>query len=508
MKKPISIAVIDDGINRNMIANDIRSSIMITNDLDIVPYQITDKEKLTHGTICASIIESYFHNAVFSSVRILSDRMRGSINQLVKSLEWCMLNDIDVVNISLGSHYSKDKDILKKVINQVTEKGLIIVCASDNNDYLTFPASFSNVIGVKRDSRNILWNNEYSINKNIIDGIEFTAYSRHKLSIKGNYICSDSNSFAAPFITAKVCELMSKHSSWNIDTIKYELIRGANNYENYKGFIYPRPDWIEKALICYVNHKIHISYEFLAINLYDEIVISNDILVEELNTAVSTILSDCDNSFDSIILISDDSIGIKEKDVCFMASKYNKNVVFLYGNSCLENGPIGKYNLSNIKMWNNYFKLNSLLDMEISNRYINESVVTIILPKELCLEDLIPLYSKFIDDDYNPYFCTDNVLGTLYDIEYIPPDLGNDKILKYMSYVLDKSGYDIAIIVNSIEYYIDDNILESDIRITIFQEEKNYIVDYNIDNSSHIRKEYPCCDFIDDMYDTIIDILG
>lgn len=508
MKKPISIAVIDDGINQNMIASDINSSIMITNDLDIVPYHITDKEKLTHGTICASIIESYFHNAVFSSVKILSDRMRGSINQLVKSLEWCMLNDIDVVNISLGSHYSKDKYILKKVINQATEKGLIIVCASDNNDYLTFPASFSNVIGVKRDSMNILWDNEYSVNKNIIDGIDFTAYSRHKLSIKNNYICSDSNSFAAPFITAKVCELISKHSSWNIDTIKYELIRRTNNYENYKGIIYPKPDWIEKALVCYVNHKIHISYEFLAIDLYDEIVISNDILVEELNTIVSTIISNCDNSFDSIILISDDGIGIKEKDVCFMASNYNKNVVFLYGNCCLENVSIGNYNLSNINMWNNYFKLSSLLDMEISYRKINEPVVSIILPKELCLEDLIPLYSKFVDDDYNPYFCTDNVLGTLYNIEYIPPNLDNDKILKYMSYVLDRSGYDIAIIVNSSELFSDDKIIESDIRITIFQKENYYMVDYNIDNLSHIRKEYPCSDFIDDMYDTIINVLG
>lgn len=508
MKKPISIAVIDDGINRYMISSDIRSSIMITNDLDIVSYHNTDREKLTHGTICASIIESYFHNAVFSSVRILSDRMRGSINQLVKSLEWCMLNDIDVVNISLGSHYSKDKDVLKKVINQVTKKGLIIISASDNNDYLTFPASFSNVIGVKRDTRNILWNNEYSVNKNIIDGIEFIAYSRHKLSVSSNYTCSDSNSFAAPFITAKVCELMSKHSSWNIDTIKYKLISKAINYENHKEIIYPRPDWIEKALICYVNHKLHICYEFLTIDLYDEIVISNDTLVEELTTVVSTILSDYDNSFDSIILISDHSIGTNEKNVCSMASKYNKNVVFLYGNRSLENVSIENYNVSNIKMWKNYFKHSSLLDMKISHREINEPVVNIILPKELCLEDFIPLYSRFVNDDYNPYFCTDNVLGILYDIEYIPPDLDTDKILKYMSYILERSGYDIAIIVNSNEFFTDDKIIDSDVRITIFQEENYYIVDYNIDNSYHIRKEYTCSDFINDMYDTIIDILG
>ena len=66
------------------------------------------------------------------------------------------------------------------MVNQYANKGLIIIAATANSGYTAFPASFSNVIGVKaKDTFNI--DAEGLRDK----GVDFAAPSEHKIWFEG-----------------------------------------------------------------------------------------------------------------------------------------------------------------------------------------------------------------------------------------------------------------------------------------------------------------------------------
>ena len=90
------------------------------------------------------------------------------------------------------------------MVNQYANKGLIIIAATANSGYTAFPASFSNVIGVKaKDTFNI--DAEGLRDK----GVDFAAPSEHKIWFGGNDITlQKSNSYAAPYVTAMAGRLM------------------------------------------------------------------------------------------------------------------------------------------------------------------------------------------------------------------------------------------------------------------------------------------------------------
>jgi Subtilisin-like serine proteases len=167
----------------------------------------------SHGTTCAAIIAKYYPEAVFTSIKVLNDKnQKGKIEQFVKAIEWCLNEHIKIANLSLGTTNYKDFNIIKKIVNYAYKKGLIIVAACNNKNIFTYPASLTNVIGVKSNKSEILKEGEYIFNIYPLDGIEITSSSDHilKESTGEERTTYECNSFAAPFITAKVCRIVDK----------------------------------------------------------------------------------------------------------------------------------------------------------------------------------------------------------------------------------------------------------------------------------------------------------
>ena len=102
----------------------------------------------------------------------------------------------------------QNKGIIRQLVNQYANKGLSIIAATANSGYTAFPASFSNVIGVKaKDTFNI--DAEGLRDK----GVDFAAPSEHKIWFGGNDITlQKSNSYAAPYVTAMAGRLMMEQS--------------------------------------------------------------------------------------------------------------------------------------------------------------------------------------------------------------------------------------------------------------------------------------------------------
>ncbi len=106
------MAIIDDGINQNLYLytiGELYHNIKITPELHIKERGDYDPFLPSHGTTCAAITKKYASDAVMSSVKILNDDSHmGMKTQLIKALEWCVENNIRLINLSIRTIDYKD----------------------------------------------------------------------------------------------------------------------------------------------------------------------------------------------------------------------------------------------------------------------------------------------------------------------------------------------------------------------------------------------------------------
>lgn len=106
----------------------------------------------------------------------------GLLAKLKPALEWCLLHQIKVVNISFGSTHFKDKEQIGALVNYYSAKGLVMVAATANSGYVSYPSSLSNVIGVAAVGDRY---NDFAGNSNRYLGIDVLAPVESALVIKG-----------------------------------------------------------------------------------------------------------------------------------------------------------------------------------------------------------------------------------------------------------------------------------------------------------------------------------
>lgn len=221
--KVIHIAIIDDGVYKYYENIKLENDLYVNNQMKVVDRKKTEKIYNTHGSICCSIIYKYFESCIVTSIKVLDEEMKGTSDKLIKSIEWCIKNKIDIINLSIGSVDIEDKVLLSDVISQAYRKGIIIIAANKNDDSLTYPASFTNVIGVKTENKNIyLKEDKYFYLLKPKNGIEIIACGKHSLINKNGEMeyTSNCNSFAAPVITSIVGKLIYKNKDINNKNIK------------------------------------------------------------------------------------------------------------------------------------------------------------------------------------------------------------------------------------------------------------------------------------------------
>lgn len=229
--KKIKIAIIDDGVNVfEFQIPQVKLNIEIDKYGFIKNIKNYDIQINSHGTICSAIIQKYLNhkNVEFVSIKILDTiTKRGTINQLIYALNWCIYNDIDVINCSFGTIKYIDFNIVKNIINKTSEKGIIIVSAINNNGIYSLPACLNNVIGVKND---YYYNNGmFKLRWYPFDDIEITTSGTHELIKKNNIIFKtiSSNSFATPMITAYVSDIIFENGKLSHNEILLKLEKKA-----------------------------------------------------------------------------------------------------------------------------------------------------------------------------------------------------------------------------------------------------------------------------------------
>lgn len=239
------IAVIDDGIYfEKGFPIKLRNSLQVMEDLSVITISSDISryyEKYpSHGTICAEIILQYADDIELSSIKVLDKNKVGETKQLVKALEWCLMQDVDVINVSLGSTLHSDYKELRSVLKELKNQNKIIVAASCNRNKYTYPASMDNVIGV----RHVLYGKYDILKKNVSEKLlsfdkhdyEFSQNSDDGINIilSGSFKSNDGrvlnlcNSFAAAYVTALVSNIRLKGGD-TYDKVLESLAENAIN---------------------------------------------------------------------------------------------------------------------------------------------------------------------------------------------------------------------------------------------------------------------------------------
>lgn len=99
-------------------------------------------DRLGHGTAVAAAIREKAPNAELYSVKVFSGRLAASMETIVRALRWCGEQQMDVINLSLGTANEEHRDVFVEVLGGL---GTVVSAAE------MLPGSLPGVIGVAVD---------------------------------------------------------------------------------------------------------------------------------------------------------------------------------------------------------------------------------------------------------------------------------------------------------------------------------------------------------------------
>lgn len=424
--RKVKVAIIDDGVKR-------ADGIVIEQDLyvnaDGKIYDRNGSKKImtNHGTICAAIISCYASDFEIISLKIFDGEiLRTNIYRFVAAIEWCIEKNVDIINLSLGSTRISDYRLIKKLVYQTLEKGIVLISAYSNEDGLyTMPSCMCGVYGVKADP--ILLRNEYRVGEKGSGELCLYASCAHNIDniIKGIDIpCV--NSFATPTVTAEIVNII------NLDSKKEStLLRKRVGLSNL--CLSVLPDFLYECLLidCRAVCDDYDIYDFIIVKKYNSV--TNFLDDKERDRKVPLLIipeNENIDSFEKWELVLDDC---SERIGVVFAGKLDFKIKQEISKQCL--------------FWDDR-------NRKIDNKFILQAE-----KKETCKlfmksdEKEVYIIAKRIKNFFNEklYECqTFSTCAYAYLYGMIPLEPG-DSIEKQINYYSKKYSLDVAIIIDNKE---------------------------------------------------------
>lgn len=189
-------------------------------------------EKYGHGTRVAGLVKDIAPNCELYACETLSECSVKQLESIIDCLNWCINNDIDVINISQGytlqlidNFYD---DVLKKLerkLEEVKNKGIVVCCAAGNNGYkediecVTVPAQYSSTIAVGSVNNKLEWS-KFSSTGKTVDVVSFgediETIAENGTKRKCIY---GGTSLASPIVSGLVALMKQQNSSISKDDV-------------------------------------------------------------------------------------------------------------------------------------------------------------------------------------------------------------------------------------------------------------------------------------------------
>ncbi|MCP4178331.1 MAG: S8 family serine peptidase [bacterium] len=411
----------------------------------------------SHANMIYKIIRSYTKKSKIYSAKILDYQGNGDIEELNNALAWCYENKIKIINISLGSTSFIDCNVIRKLINYYTNRGLFIISAIANSGFTSYIACCSNVIGVTSE---FIW--RYKKLSVFHHGVDFiTAFNDIVRLENGLTIRTDgNNSYVTPYVTTIVYHMLKNMMSPNIYQLKQELLKSIRNKYN-EDWLY-NPDWIENAYITFDLPCTKAKYYFN--KLYD----------------ASTSFESIQDKIDTIIIFHLEDLN--------KLNHSNKKIIVLNENFSQRMEEISNF------FWSKLVRSSQIKNTN-TDLYIDVPVVLCricdSIDQHWFLQEIKKMFNK---DLYNPYIASTKIESILYDIEYLSKDFfGDSDVLK--SFLADESYYkkkDLIILVVNDEMQSNNFQKEIDTSLTVFIEYNNELEIKFIREKVILERIYKC----------------
>jgi len=152
--KGVRVGVLDSGVDGHhpAFAGKIHAQYDVVSDrMGIRCVAAPPTDSIGHGTACAGIILQIAPEAEIYSIKVIGKDSKGTGDQLVSALGFALEQDLDVINMSLGTTDSRISQRLGALADRAFYDGRIIVAAANNFGQVAFPAHFSSVLAVNME---------------------------------------------------------------------------------------------------------------------------------------------------------------------------------------------------------------------------------------------------------------------------------------------------------------------------------------------------------------------
>ena len=139
-------------------------------------------------------------DAEIYSVKVLDKDNKACVSSVVKAIEWCIDNDIDVINMSFGlNQYSA---ILEEAIHKAYLNDITMISAAGNKRSVEYPAKFDEVISVGGINKELCLSSYSPVG----NGVDVYAPSEEcqTTGFVGSYVKGNGTSIAAAHVTGVV----------------------------------------------------------------------------------------------------------------------------------------------------------------------------------------------------------------------------------------------------------------------------------------------------------------
>ncbi|WP_164931553.1 S8 family peptidase [Longirhabdus pacifica] len=221
--KGIKIGVIDTGVNYKH--PDLEQCL--ETGVNMVKYWNYPNDDNGHGTHIIGIIAANSKDGMkgiapqskIYPVKAFDNEGTAFISDIVMSIDWCIRNKVDVINMSFGMR--KDSVALKEAIAKAHRNNIVIVASSGNDglkNKLDYPAKYDETISVSATDKN----RNIASFSNIHSETDIYAPGEHIVStwLNSNYSTLSGTSMATSHVTGIVALLLEKSPQLTPDKIK------------------------------------------------------------------------------------------------------------------------------------------------------------------------------------------------------------------------------------------------------------------------------------------------
>ena len=146
----VRIALLDSGVHATHphITQAVCGGVTITPDGESADFT----DMLGHGTAVCALVQAMAPDADIFSVRIFDRRLATTASTVLRGIEWCLRNRIDIINLSLGTTNANHAPAFLQAIRSVQEAGAVLVSAAEVEGTAMLPGSLPGVVGVVEDA--------------------------------------------------------------------------------------------------------------------------------------------------------------------------------------------------------------------------------------------------------------------------------------------------------------------------------------------------------------------